>query len=65
MDGIIRLHAGRIVGTAGDSVLAEFASPTLTRAPSCSPGLYRVLPAAGAVIDCGGTTAPRAKGDRA
>lgn len=26
-DGIIEFHEGRIVGTAGDSVLAEFASP--------------------------------------
>lgn len=28
IDGIIEFHEGRIVGTAGDSVLAEFASPT-------------------------------------
>ena len=28
IDGIIAFHEGRIVGTAGDSVLAEFASPT-------------------------------------
>src|SRR5262245_49516608 len=27
IDGIIEFHEGRIVGTAGDSVLAEFASP--------------------------------------
>ncbi len=27
IDGIIAFHSGRIVGTAGDSVLAEFASP--------------------------------------
>ena len=27
IDGIIEFHNGRIVGTAGDSVLAEFASP--------------------------------------
>jgi len=27
IDGIIDFHSGRIVGTAGDSVLAEFASP--------------------------------------
>ena len=27
IDGIIEFHSGRIVGTAGDSVLAEFASP--------------------------------------
>ena len=27
IDGIIQYHDGRIVGTAGDSVLAEFASP--------------------------------------
>lgn len=27
IDGIIQFHEGRIVGTAGDSVLAEFASP--------------------------------------
>ncbi len=27
IDGIIQFHDGRIVGTAGDSVLAEFASP--------------------------------------
>jgi class 3 adenylate cyclase len=27
IDGIIEFHDGRIVGTAGDSVLAEFASP--------------------------------------
>ncbi len=27
IDGIIQFHNGRIVGTAGDSVLAEFASP--------------------------------------
>ncbi len=27
IDGIIDFHGGRIVGTAGDSVLAEFASP--------------------------------------
>jgi class 3 adenylate cyclase len=29
IDRIIELHEGRIVGTAGDSVLAEFASPEL------------------------------------
>jgi len=29
IDKIIALHEGRIVGTAGDSVLAEFASPVL------------------------------------
>jgi class 3 adenylate cyclase len=29
IDRIIALHEGRIVGTAGDSVLAEFASPVL------------------------------------
>jgi class 3 adenylate cyclase len=29
IDRIIELHEGRIVGTAGDSVLAEFASPVL------------------------------------
>jgi len=28
IDGIIQFHEGRIVNTAGDSVLAEFASPT-------------------------------------
>jgi len=28
IDGIIEFHEGRIVNTAGDSVLAEFASPT-------------------------------------
>lgn len=28
IDGIIEYHEGRIVGTAGDSVLAEFGSPT-------------------------------------
>jgi class 3 adenylate cyclase len=28
IDGIIQFHDGRIVNTAGDSVLAEFASPT-------------------------------------
>ena len=27
IDGIIEFHEGRIVGTAGDSVLAEFGSP--------------------------------------
>src|SRR5205085_6188877 len=27
IDGVIDFHDGRIVGTAGDSVLAEFASP--------------------------------------
>lgn len=27
IDGIIEFHEGRIIGTAGDSVLAEFASP--------------------------------------
>jgi hypothetical protein len=28
IDGIIQFHEGRIINTAGDSVLAEFASPT-------------------------------------
>jgi class 3 adenylate cyclase len=28
IDGIIQFHEGRIVNTAGDSVIAEFASPT-------------------------------------
>jgi class 3 adenylate cyclase len=28
IDGIIQFHEGRIISTAGDSVLAEFASPT-------------------------------------
>lgn len=28
IDGIIEFHEGRIINTAGDSVLAEFASPT-------------------------------------
>ena len=28
IDGIIEFHEGRIINTAGDSVLAEFVSPT-------------------------------------
>ena len=33
IDGLIARHDGRIVGTAGDSVIAEFASPV-----SAGPG---------------------------
>ena len=41
IDGIIQFHEGRIVNTAGDSVLAEFASPT--QAVRCSVEIQDAL----------------------
>ena len=38
IDGLIRDHGGRIANTAGDSVLAEFASAVDAVVRGCGPG---------------------------
>ena len=43
IDGLVSLHRGRIFGSAGDSVVAEFASPV--KAVRCAAAVQRtVLP---------------------
>src|SRR5712692_9800810 len=46
MDGLIAQHRGRIVGTAGDSVLAEFAS--IVDAVQCAVDVQQVIAEANA-----------------
>jgi adenylate cyclase len=51
MDRLIAAHRGRIVGTAGDSVLAEFASPV--EAVRCALETQQVLGQRNAALDQG------------
>ncbi len=41
IDGLVNDHGGRVFGSAGDSVIAEFASPV--EAVSCAADIQREL----------------------